>query len=72
MVLSSGAMVPVVHDYTTYQTLLFRYFHVELFFNFSRVQAISLGQGQGPVAEKMIKGALKSGDWVFLQVMFLE
>ncbi|XP_028414460.1 dynein heavy chain 6, axonemal-like [Dendronephthya gigantea] len=32
-----------------------------------RVQAISLGQGQGPVAEKMIKGALKSGDWVFLQ-----
>jgi hypothetical protein len=38
--------------------------------NFWRVQAISLGQGQGPVAEKMIKGALKSGDWVFLQVTY--
>ncbi|XP_074052253.1 dynein axonemal heavy chain 6 isoform X2 [Macrotis lagotis] len=32
-----------------------------------RVQAISLGQGQGPIAEKMIKDALKSGNWVFLQ-----
>ena len=33
-----------------------------------RIQAISLGQGQGPVAEKLIEGAVKSGDWVFLQV----
>ncbi|CAH3197517.1 unnamed protein product [Porites evermanni] len=32
-----------------------------------RVQAISLGQGQGPVAEKMIANAIKTGDWVFLQ-----
>ncbi|KAL9959258.1 hypothetical protein ACROYT_G032565 [Oculina patagonica] len=32
-----------------------------------RIQAISLGQGQGPVAEKMIANATKTGDWVFLQ-----
>ena len=39
------------------------------FLYFSRVQAISLGQGQGPVAEKMIANAIKTGDWVFLQVI---
>lgn len=33
-----------------------------------RFHAISLGQGQGPVAEKLIATATKSGDWVFLQV----
>lgn len=33
-----------------------------------RIQAISLGQGQGPVAEKMIANATKTGDWIFLQV----
>ena len=33
-----------------------------------RIQAISLGQGQGPVAEKMMDAAAKNGDWVFLQV----
>ena len=33
-----------------------------------RIHAISLGQGQGPVAEKLINTATKSGDWVFLQV----
>lgn len=32
-----------------------------------RVKAISLGQGQGPIAEKLIREALAHGDWVFLQ-----
>lgn len=32
-----------------------------------RVESISLGQGQGPIAETMIHAALKSGNWVFLQ-----
>ncbi|XP_050519336.1 dynein axonemal heavy chain 6 [Diabrotica virgifera virgifera] len=32
-----------------------------------RVKSISLGQGQGPVAEKMIQEAVEKGDWVFLQ-----
>eukprot|EP00397_Hematodinium_sp_SG-2012_P000571 GEMP01000572.1.p1 GENE.GEMP01000572.1~~GEMP01000572.1.p1 ORF type:complete len:1304 (+),score=347.90 GEMP01000572.1:1943-5854(+) len=31
------------------------------------VAAISLGQGQGPKAEKMMTEAMKSGSWVFLQ-----
>ena len=33
-----------------------------------RVAAISLGQGQGPVAERAIAEATRTGDWVFLQV----
>lgn len=33
-----------------------------------RIHSISLGQGQGPVAEKLISNATRSGDWVFLQV----
>uniref|UniRef100_A0A1X7UKU1 AAA+ ATPase domain-containing protein n=2 Tax=Amphimedon queenslandica TaxID=400682 RepID=A0A1X7UKU1_AMPQE len=32
-----------------------------------RIHAISLGQGQGPIAEKMINSAKSNGDWVFLQ-----
>ncbi|XP_006892348.1 PREDICTED: dynein heavy chain 12, axonemal [Elephantulus edwardii] len=33
----------------------------------NKFQAISLGQGQGPVATKMIKAALEDGTWVCLQ-----
>jgi dynein heavy chain len=32
-----------------------------------RTQAISLGQGQGPLAQRMINDALSSGGWVVLQ-----
>uniref|UniRef100_A0A8D0GTF0 Dynein axonemal heavy chain 6 n=1 Tax=Sphenodon punctatus TaxID=8508 RepID=A0A8D0GTF0_SPHPU len=32
-----------------------------------RVESISLGQGQGPIAEKLIKDGMKTGNWVFLQ-----
>ncbi|KAJ8245285.1 hypothetical protein GJAV_G00269100 [Gymnothorax javanicus] len=33
----------------------------------NRVESISLGQGQGPIAERMIRAALESGNWIFLQ-----
>ncbi|OAF70538.1 hypothetical protein A3Q56_01708 [Intoshia linei] len=32
-----------------------------------RVHAISLGQGQGPIAEKIINSSAENGDWVYLQ-----
>ncbi|XP_068444624.1 dynein axonemal heavy chain 6 isoform X2 [Clinocottus analis] len=32
-----------------------------------RVESISLGQGQGPIAEKIIFAAMETGQWVFLQ-----
>lgn len=32
-----------------------------------KLQAISLGQGQGPKAEMMISNAMKNGEWVMLQ-----
>jgi dynein heavy chain len=37
------------------------------FQNQFKVHAISLGQGQGPVAERLIMAASQNGDWVFLQ-----
>lgn len=33
-----------------------------------KLVSVSLGQGQGPVAEKVIATAALKGDWVFLQV----
>lgn len=33
----------------------------------AKIQSISLGQGQGPVAERLINTAVKMGEWVFLQ-----
>lgn len=35
-----------------------------------RMFSISLGQGQGPRAERLIKDAVEAGSWVFFQVGF--
>ncbi|KAJ3052746.1 Dynein heavy chain 6, axonemal [Rhizophlyctis rosea] len=32
-----------------------------------RLHMISLGQGQGPIAEELVRKAVQNGDWVFLQ-----
>ncbi|XP_046326217.1 dynein axonemal heavy chain 3-like [Haliotis rufescens] len=36
-------------------------------FTGNRIQTISLGQGQGPIAAKMIDNAIRDGTWVVLQ-----
>lgn len=33
-----------------------------------KILSISLGQGQGPVAERLIESGKVTGEWVFLQV----
>ncbi|CAH0547855.1 unnamed protein product [Brassicogethes aeneus] len=44
----------------------FQRFAIEMNYK-DKIKSISLGQGQGPVAEKLINDALISGEWVFLQ-----
>uniref|UniRef100_A0A7M5WS23 Dynein heavy chain 3, axonemal n=2 Tax=Clytia hemisphaerica TaxID=252671 RepID=A0A7M5WS23_9CNID len=44
-----------------------RKFADEKGFGGDRTQTISLGQGQGPIAHKMIQDALNNGTWVVLQ-----
>ncbi|ERL87542.1 hypothetical protein D910_04933 [Dendroctonus ponderosae] len=44
----------------------FQRFAAEMGFT-EKLKSISLGQGQGPVAERLIHGALETGDWIFLQ-----
>ncbi|XP_043489610.1 dynein axonemal heavy chain 6 [Polistes fuscatus] len=44
----------------------FQRFAIEIEY-FDRFDSISLGQGQGPIAEKLIKNGMNEGRWVFLQ-----
>lgn len=37
----------------------------------NKLHAISLGQGQGPIAEKLIKNGQQNGNWIFLQVIII-
>jgi dynein heavy chain len=37
-----------------------------------KLRCISLGQGQGPAAEKVIALGAVKGDWIFLQVCTME
>jgi dynein heavy chain len=46
----------------------FQKFAVE-FGMIDKLHVISMGQDQGPKAEKLIKNAKKKGDWIFLQVL---
>ena len=34
----------------------------------SKLHIVSLGQGQGPIAESLLNNAITTGDWVCLQV----
>ncbi|XP_018654464.1 LOW QUALITY PROTEIN: hypothetical protein Smp_130810 [Schistosoma mansoni] len=40
---------------------------IKEYYSIEHVHIISLGQGQGIIAEKLINEACKSGDWIFLQ-----
>ncbi|KAH8862796.1 Dynein heavy chain 3, axonemal [Schistosoma japonicum] len=42
-------------------------FGIDLGYTGDRIQTISLGQGQGPIAANMIQHAIKNGTWVVLQ-----
>lgn len=42
-------------------------FAEDMGFGGSKMQSLSLGQGQGPLAEKIILDATKQGYWVLLQ-----
>ncbi|KAJ8895811.1 hypothetical protein PR048_001149 [Dryococelus australis] len=44
----------------------FQRFAIEMDFQ-DRIYSISLGQGQGPIAEQMIRDGVQQGNWVFLQ-----
>jgi dynein heavy chain len=45
----------------------FKHFASEMGYK-DRTHSISLGQGQGPLAEKIILLGRGKGDWVFIQV----